>query len=304
MDEVMAGDEDAAFELEELAHDDPDAVAPHLVRLLDAEVYVPESVFRAAGADVQREAVARVDAGDDDWDAYVAVLTMTRGPVVEEALERWLRRPPPGVTAEEFRDVVRHGGRDFDADGRVRPIRAATAWRLELGEGTARAEESCPWCGCPLWNVLDLDADWVARALAHTSWRGRLRIVTCFWCNHFTDTYARVAPDGGASWSPHTVRPGHLTDPTPEGPPPAVRLVPAAERSGLALAGEGAGESTLGALPGWLQDPSYPACPACGDLMDYVGAVALADVDPGGVGVTYLFLHAPCELAAAVKHVS
>ena len=50
--------------------------------------------------------------------------------------------------------------------------------------------------------------------------------------------------------------------------------------------------------------PDYPACPACGKVMSYIGAVAGPDLTEGGVGTGFLFLHESCELAAVVSQFS
>lgn len=99
VDRVLSGDDDAAWELEEATEDDLAVLRPHLVRLLDADVYLPERMFRAAGEDVQREAVARIDMGGTRNFQLFRVLAETRGPVVESAFVRWRKEPPPGIEA-------------------------------------------------------------------------------------------------------------------------------------------------------------------------------------------------------------
>src|SRR4051812_42139340 len=127
VDRILSGDEDAAWELEDETEDDPVVLRPHLSRLLDADVYLPETLFREADDDLQREAVARVDAGSPNfW--LVTMLTATHGPVVEAAFRRWLKEPPPGIEAETLAYWLRRYGWDFEADGRARKIRGTTAY--------------------------------------------------------------------------------------------------------------------------------------------------------------------------------
>ncbi|WP_329256916.1 hypothetical protein OG417_17825 [Actinoallomurus sp. NBC_01490] len=299
VDRVLSGDDDAAWELEEATEDDLAVLRPHLVRLLDADVYLPERMFRAAGEDVQREAVARIDMGGTRNFQLFRVLAETRGPVVESAFVRWRKEPPPGIEAGVLASFLAGSGWDFDDDGRAREICGTTAYGLAPAGTTAPSSDRCPWCGGELWTALDVDtADpRVAGALAHTSWRGRLRIVTCFLCALHGTRYVEVTPDGGAAWSAYTGEP-------PDGrvlvaePPPRVRLTPGEQLPDLHFAGG----SALGGRPWWLQDPEYPACPACGKVMAYVGDVAPSDVLANDVaeGAIYLFLHTPCGLAAVV----
>ncbi|MGW7002373.1 hypothetical protein ACWGCW_06000 [Streptomyces sp. NPDC054933] len=309
MNLILSGDDDAVWELEEQTDDDPAALRPYLVRLLDAEMYVPESLFRAADEDLQRAAVARVDAGAEDWDYLVTVLTATRGPVAEAAFGRWLKQPPAGMELDAFTGLLHRNGWDFDTTGQARQLCGTTAYQLVPGTASEPAEGQCPWCGGRLWTVLDVDtADpRVAAALAHASWRGRLRIVSCYLCSTYGNTYAQVTPDGGSAWSAHTVQPRHLRERELEkADPPRTRLTPGEPRPALYLGGDGESEgtSTLGGQPGWVQDPHYPACPACGKVMSYVGAVTGADIAEAGVGTYFLFLHEPCELAAVVSQFS
>jgi hypothetical protein len=343
VDLVLSGeDDDALWDLAEEIRDDPAALRPYLTRLLDAEAYVPETLFRAADEEFQREAVARVEAGHQDAPWLVTVLTATRGPVVEDAFRRWLRQPPSGLDADRLAAHLRSQGWDFDAEGRARQSCSEAAYRLvpqqdgapaapcvpsghgggsvASGQGGAVSERSagsghggapsepsderCPWCAGPRWTVLDVDtADpRVAAALVHAGWRGRLRITTCFLCSEYGTTYAEVTGDGGSAWSAHTVRPALLTERVPApAEPPSARLVPGEQRSPLYLGDDHRGRSTLGGRPGWVQDPDYPACPACGGVMAYVGAVAKVDVDDGAVGAAFLFLHTPCGLAGVVS---
>ncbi|MEO3875871.1 hypothetical protein ABGB18_44430 [Nonomuraea sp. B12E4] len=302
VDRVLSGDDDAVWELGGEAEDDPVALRPYLRRLLDADMYLPETLFRAADEDLQREAVARLDAGaGEQW--LITVLTATRGPVVEAAFRRWRSQPPPGIDVDLVRGLQRYGW-DFDADGRALRVCGTTAYRLVPEEGASTAAGTCPWCQSRLWTLLDVDtADPAAGdALAHSGWQGRLRIVACCPCSTYADIFTEVTPEGGAAWSTHTVPPGYLNELVLEAmePPPA-RFTPGERRPGLYLAGDGEGRSTLGGRPDWIQDPDYPVCPGCGQVMTYVGALAGADVAESGAGVHYLFLHAPCGLAGVVS---
>ena len=311
VDRILAGDDFAVDELVEQADDDPAILRrlrPHLLRLLDAEEYLPEELFSEADETFQREAVLRIESGGHSEQDLVAILTATRGPVVEAAFRRWLERPPSGRNPEEFARSLHRYGWDFDDRGRRREICGNVAYRLvpePSPAGTAPAEERCPWCTAALWTALDGDtaAPRFAAALAHTAWQGRLRILTCFVCSAYATIVTQVSPDGDATWSAYTTQPPYLKERklVPEDPP-AVRLVLGEERHGGYEGHDSEGGSTLGGRPGWLQDPDFPDCPACGRLMNYVGAVAGgADVVGNIGGVSFLFLHAPCGLAAVVS---
>jgi hypothetical protein len=312
VDQILAGDDDAAIELEDQVEDDPAMLRrlrPHLSRLIDAEMYIPISLFGEADEAFQREAVQRIESGDPSEQDLVAILTATRGPVVEAAFRRWLERPPYDLDQADLARFLHQYGWDFDDRGHRREICADVAYRLvpePSPAGRARAEEKCPWCTAALLTVLDGDTTdpRFAAALAHTGWQGRLRIVTCLCCSTYATVFTRVSPDGDAAWSAYTTRPAYLKERKliPEDPP-AVRLALGEERHGGFEGGDSEGRSTLGGRPGWIQDPDFPDCPACGSLMNYVGAVAVgADIlGTGDHGAFFLFLHAPCGLAAVVS---
>jgi hypothetical protein len=59
--------------------------------------------------------------------------------------------------------------------------------------------------------------------------------------------------------------------------------------------------STLGGHPDWIQEPRFPRCPTCTELMDYVALVAGADLyQQDQECAYYIFLHAPCSTAATI----
>ncbi|MEV6157299.1 hypothetical protein AB0L53_43875 [Nonomuraea sp. NPDC052129] len=310
VDRIMTGDDHAVFELEDEVDDDPTILRrlrPHLVRLIDAEAYIPIKLFSEADEAFQREAVLRIESGDQSAWSLVAALTAARGPVVEAAFHRWLERPPYDMDPDDLARFLHQYGWDFDDRGRRREICGNVAYRLvpePLPAGGAPAEERCPWCTSPLWVALDGDTanPRFAAALAHTDWQGRLRILTCFFCTTYATIFTQVSPDGDATWSAYTTQPAHLKGrkPLPEDPP-AVRLVPGEERHGEYEGHDCEGGSTLGGRSGWVQDPDFPDCPACGKLMSYIGAVAGGDTIGQDHGVHFLFLHAPCGLAATVS---
>jgi hypothetical protein len=302
--EQAAEEDDEAIEaLTAQAVLDPASLTPYLFRLLEAEVYWPQALYRAAGENFQRELVTRIDAGHERLYALLLILGHTRGPVAEQAFRRWLSQPPPGAgeLGVEVAEFCRSGGWDIRSGG-VHELCGADAYRLVLRhDERAWTKGVCPWCASSLWTALDVDtADpQVAEAVAHTGWRGRLRIITCYFCSCYGTTYADVTPLGGMGWSLRTTRPEYL--PTAAEEPPRLRFT-LGERRPTPYAGSAweRGGSTLGGHPDWIQDPAYPYCAACGEVMDYVGLVQCSDVDEFGEGSSYLFLHSGCRLAAVV----
>jgi hypothetical protein len=301
---VESGEDAVIDALADHAAADPAALAPYLPRLLDAgALWRLHVLYRGADDGFQREVVARIESGAGEWTSMLAyVLAQTRGPAVEEAFRRWTRSPPPGPHFDPFgrgvAALARDGGWELTPNG-VRELCGSSAYRLVPGAGGDRSADSCPWCASPLWTALDLDTSEpkVEDALAHTGWRGRLRVATCRWCSCYGTAYTEVAADGRSVWSAHTARPCFPPGGEPA-EPPRVRFVPGERRpTPYTASAWNRGGSALGGCPDWIDDPAYPLCPGCGTAMDYLGLVNGSDLD-GGEGAHYLFLHAPCGLAA------
>ena len=301
---LEAGDDSVVDELADLAAADPILVAPYALRLVDAGVaWRADVLYRAGDEHFQRELVGRIDGGAAGRPALlVYLLAQAPGPETEAAFRRWMTAPPPGIDpyGRGIAALVRDGGWELSQGSGRRALCGTSAYRLDSVVSTSAAKGVCPWCRSFLWTALDLQTSEsaVAKALAHTGWQGKLRIDICAYCVCYGPVYVNVTADGGSSWSKHTVRPGYLPDDHPETPPQA-RFTPGARRptEHLASAWE-AGGSTLGGFPDWIQDPAYPLCLQCHQAMDYVGLINGSDLWDGE-GAYYLFLHAPCGLAAA-----
>ncbi|MFB9675922.1 hypothetical protein [Streptosporangium vulgare] len=299
---IEAGEDDLIDQVADIAAADPGRVAPYLLRLLDADArWRAEVLYRGGDEEFQQELIRRIDSGETDFPArLVFLLTQMRGPVVTAAFIRWRDSPPPGIDPYErgVDALARDGGWELEEHG-VRELCGSSAFQLVPEPGATPAVETCPWCGSSLWAALDVDtADAaVEQALTHTGWKGRLRISVCHLCTCYDTIYVTVTSDGGSAWSPHTVRPSYLQVGQPE-PPPENRMVLGARRATDAMAGAwDSGGSTLGGRGDWIQDPTYPTCPGCRRAMDYVGLVNGADLWDGE-GAYYLYVHAPCGLAA------
>jgi hypothetical protein len=301
---VAATDPDALEELTRIAAARPLALTPYLRELLERDVLWPPAVFRGADSGILDELIRRADTGELtglQLNHVLLILANTRDSTAEAALRRWDAAPPAamGTLPLGVAGYARQGGWILAPDRVARDLHAPVAYELTMRPVPNVPDAgTCPWCESPLWTVFDLDTSQqeVGEALAHTGWAGRLRIITCFLCVNYTTLYSVVTPDGGSSWSPLNQQPDYLRSSTEE--PPRLLSAVGARRATpfLANAWEEGG-STLGGWPDWIQDGDYVDCAGCGQPMDYVGLVGGADLG-WGEGADYLFLHAPCGLAA------
>ncbi|HEX2419255.1 MAG TPA: hypothetical protein VHJ83_14235 [Micromonosporaceae bacterium] len=298
----------ALYRLVVAARRDPTVLAPHLHRLLEAGVMSPSDLYRGANSDMQRELVDLVDSGvePDQLDLLLRAVAQTGGAVAESAFRRWRVQAPP--SADRLRSPVgeytTEGGWTLASDGRRRlcsqrayalvPTRPKDA---PVSGGPAAA--NCPQCGNGLWSVLNIDtADpRVDAALAHTGWRGRLRVITCYRCACYGTVFCEVAPDGAVRWSPHTKPPEYVDDGDWAMPSGWLTAGPARSTPYQSDAWA-AGGSTLGGHPDWVQGADYPLCPSCGVPMAFLALLHGGDFDEWGEGAHYVFLDARCRLAA------
>jgi hypothetical protein len=327
-------DENAAYdlleELERIAGRDPSALTPHLAGLLERGVLEVPSIYVGADDTVRARLIDLIDAGieahsgkGDAVANHLCALAYAGGTLAEEALRRWdsAQVTAHGYPAARF---ALAGGWELLAGKGIREVCAPVAYQLvvietddehDAGEpvkpGVDQPKDgsvsgrlrgtTCPWCDSSLWTVLDVDTSdpRVAAALTHTGWAGRLEVATCYFCNCYGTVFWSIGPDGRSEVSAaHTKRPEYLDESVEEEPVMVERLAIGEPRGAHSASAWHKGGSTLGGHPDWIQDWNYPACPACGTTMDYVGQVVGADLADYTEGAYYVFVHTPCRLAA------
>ena len=173
----------------------------------------------------------------------------------------------------------------------------------------AEHEGQCGSCGLQLTTLFEFDlADERLRFLGVPG--HRLRIAVCEGCVEVGEgpTYSSVDGRGGSSWRHGPGPPipdagGAAEDFDDSDRLPRGRLALGPFRRSPYAAFEGVrinhtGNSQLGGLPTWVQDPDYPPCPGCRRPMVFVGQVDGSDLCHGD-SVLYAFLCAGCQIAAA-----
>lgn len=161
----------------------------------------------------------------------------------------------------------------------------------------------CHTCGRNLYSLVD-----IPRGSPHLNEFGlsehALRLPFCPGSTCYATTYFELGPDGDFVRSERTKAPNYLpTNPADWQPPPANALHLGPVRGPLAAASwmtEAVPGSQLGGAPGWVQDPNFPTCPRCKELMFFVAQVAMQDVEPYGDGMYYGLLCRDCRISATV----
>ncbi|WP_148308166.1 hypothetical protein [Actinoplanes friuliensis] len=294
-------DGSAGDELVALAEDRPELVAPHLLRLVETNMWLPAFVFRAMTEDTAGEVVRRIDEGLLPPGLYRLAAGRTAAAV--DAFGRWARESPEWL--RHFPDGLGKeghvGGWELDPAGNRRDLTSRSATALvPVGEGGAPVsggalDGKCGWCGLPMWRLLEVDRVLLADLFPDSP--GPLVISTCARCGGYADIFTeqgRFVEENG--------EPGFLGEDEDGWELPDEGLLALGEaRPDPWATGAGRGWSTLGGLPLWGQEPAYPACPRCSRTMPYVGQVTGRDLDgQWGQGCHYLFHDPGCGLSAVV----
>lgn len=291
-----------------------DLTALHEAMLAVGDPY-PGEVFRGASESVVAALVRLADAREQARSirshALVA-LAWSRHPDAVAQLASW-RSQPPAWASDLFIPVHQYSesaGWSFDERGQVRQLYRDACRALVLApEAASRTAVEvvgdsgveCRLCQRPLTVLCSLDLR--APELAPLGLAGtRLSLPVCEGCHAYgLPVFFETATDGTWAWSEKS---------TTDGGDAAYRDGTLLPRRQLGLGPvrgpmEAASWTTadhrshVGGLPGWVQDPAYPACPGCNERMLFVAQVGVEDFAAPGEGVYYAFFCERCCVSSA-----
>jgi hypothetical protein len=197
------------------------------------------------------------------------------------------------------------------ADGAIRPLTSLTAYALTATDshtplaGSAPLGEHCPWCGLELLRRLDVDLDDPRLADLGLTGHGRVIALTCIGCGGYTHIFGEYQPNGTATWSASNTKPTYLPpagdDDGLDMPTGRLDLGPRRPSPVAGIAWD-AGGSTLGGLPDWIQDATYPTCPHCRTTMYFLAMLTGDDLwGESAEGCDYVFFcTSGCKTTAVV----
>lgn len=294
----------------------PEALSGLHTRLLDAgiidELAIDASdffVFYGADGETRDRLIRALDGDLGHRHAPLHALAWIGDGVVRAMFAGWQRQPPAWADGlwQPAHTFAREAGWCLTRRGELRSLITRSSHLLEPGPSTgpltvfAANEGRCDWCRTPLTTLFDLDLEDPRLRFLGMAGR-RLRIATCMGCTCYETVYTDVDVDGAATWSAHNVRPDYLPERGVEQAEStlAMRLGRARRTPFEAGATWDCERSQIGGLPTWVQNPDYPTCPRCGELMPFLGQLDLGrHVDPWE-GLVYAFLDLPCGVAATV----
>jgi len=187
----------------------------------------PSVLFRGARGEVRDRLIAMLDSWQGTANKSLSVnhalcaLSWVADPVVHETFSRWEKHPPawrqhlyvgPGRYAHT-------GGWEIGSQAKRMLVHEPCYKVVALEDGSASdaavsaftpAEQSCPWCGRPLVNMIAIDT--TDPRFEFLGWGGtRLSVLTCDVCTCFAGhVFAHVGRDGSATWHSANVRPKHV----------------------------------------------------------------------------------------------
>ncbi|WP_033337895.1 hypothetical protein [Catenuloplanes japonicus] len=291
--------EDDPTALLDVARVRPDLVAPHHLRLIDAEVGWTWDLYRGMTDETAAELVRRIDA--DPVPMLVFALAAGGTTIAVDAIRRWTTERP--AWTGDFHGTIRKaghtGGWELDTAGNRRELAAPVAYRLvPAAEGVSGGvlDGTCGWCGLTLVRLLELDAARATELLGAGS--GPVTVGTCYRCGCYTDYFT-----AGGAFLDGQERPEFLGHDGDEWELPAEPPLAVGARRPTPFAGNAweTGGSTLGGTPDWIQDTAYPDCPRCGGTMFYLGMVTGGDMaGEFAEGAHYAFHDPACGVSATV----
>lgn len=311
--QLCAGDESGHALIEAVARANPGALRPFHSQLIDAEAWARpwNPLWVAATEDTAARIVERIDAGLGMSELWLRALGVSRTQTAAAALHRWTYAAPP-IAERLYVPIAQYaheGGWEVN-DGTIRPLTSLAAFALTATEseaplaGSMPNGEQCPWCGLELVRRLDVDLDDPRLAELRLAGHGRVVAVSCVDCGGYTHIFGEYQADGTAVWSASNTKPDYLP---PAGQyelelPPGRLAVGPRRPSPVAGIAWDAGGSTLGGLPDWIDDSTYPTCPRCQTTMYFLAMLTGNDVwSESAEGCDYVFFCAEgCGLTAVV----
>lgn len=285
---------------------EPDGLTGLHGRMLEAEVHRwsgfyqgdPGVIFRGADDGTRDRLVAVAGTSTDYYEMSAALsrLAWIGDDVVCQRFLDWMDRE--GATPGWW---ALHGGWQLEERPPARPLTTTFSYRMEAAGGDSPVrvmvpgDDRCRRCNTVLVALLDLD---LTEPRLHGYVDGsRLRVLTCLSCGLASHFFTAVDLHGGAGWSDmnEPAEGWHVAD-TSEFPLPLG--LGREQRTPVESMAFEDRRSQLFGHPTWVQNPEYPQCPRCGELMRFVGQVDTFSELPLWEGMIYAFVDAACGLAA------
>ncbi len=149
--------------------------------------------------------------------------------------------------------------------------------------------EACPFCNNNLYTVFKNDYE----------------VTTCLFCSCYQDIYMKISDDGKASWHEKNIKSDLLEKilcGDTELAPPEYKLEQIAEKrlpSFTLSQFVSISKTQIGGMPTIINDPNYPCCPECGELMTFIAQLDMEDVDEYGEGLYYFFHCDDCKVVSS-----
>jgi len=267
-------------------------------------VVYPGVLYRGAGPEARDLLIRGIEVNPNH---ILQCLAWIGDEAVQRQFEAWVADPPGWTESLSWlSEYTLCAGWELDGELRQRTLFLDRGRWLAVASTDdsspslktfAPRDDACPWCHDPLTTILAFDPS--DPEFVFLGLQGRqINIPTCVRCSVYGTVLADVDLYGKGNWSVWNRKPDYLDTEAEWVPFPPNRLT-TGEWMQTACEGELSwGDSHLGGLPFWDQDPEYPLCPGCERHMPFLAQLDMADIEEIGEGNYYVFLCSDCGIAA------
>lgn len=264
--------------------------------LLSERVLHPALLWRFAGDEAVPHLADLLGSHSLETDHALQALAWCRSPASIALFASWWRTPPAWSSLLHWAPhlYTTTAGWTLTAHGAVRqlysdrcvPLRVVAEGEQATHQAWSEIQEPCGFCGRPMVALLPGGAA-----------QDAVDVATCFVCTCFAYVFSR---QGTTRWASENQRPKRVPPRSEEWERSTCALVVGSARPPLAAVDEllPVSASQIGGAPTWVEDPEYPSCPCCAELMTFVAQLDQADLEKRNEGIYYAFRCETCGLAA------
>lgn len=226
-----------------------------------------------------------------------------------QALERHPRRWREGLHCNPS-VYAAYGGWSYGADGKLIKTIFGTCYPMIKGDFAAKEESPvkigakangiCPYCGCPLVNLMEINGR--EPRLHFLGIHGTIKAKCCPNCFVFSDgSYCRYEIDGESTIIPYKSDCNHnyWKDEEINGLACNTYILGSSPVP-LRYAADWEGGSSIGGFAFWIQDCDIKRCPGCGKPMTYLAQIQWDLLVDGMEGNAYIEICKGCKILAVL----
>ncbi len=274
--------------------------------LINANCFYPGVLYKNASDQVAEILLARLEDPESNRNHLLCALAWIGSERVVSPFHQWKTVRPDWADQlyVDPWDYSKEAGWTLDVAGEKSMLYSEECFALTPStEGTTsinsftQSDEQCPWCQSPLMTLFNLDTTLLGLD------RGTIEVKTCCHCSAYAESlFMELDKSGKATWSSSNEKPDFLPEDMDDEELPKENALYLSKEKQTSLHGVNAFVPTkfsqIGGAPTWMQDASYPTCPKCQKIMQFIGQIDNADVLEYGEGIYSNFVCFDCSVTA------